>query len=109
VRQFGSFVEYSDDESFTAAADDLGRAAARETSKNLEGFTSVAMVASLLNDRPVPSAWQRYHAIMASLAIDDIELARAHQTALAEIDHPTDWFVALQARAKECNSASNSG
>lgn len=96
----GRFVEFGGAESFPAEADALGRAAAGETSKNLERFASIAKVAAYLNGISEPTAWQRFHAMMASLAVDDVEPARRHQASLAEVHHPTDWFAALQARAK---------
>ena len=96
----GSFAAFTDAESFSLAADALGKLAALETSKNLARFASVDTVAKYLTGRAATDPRQQYHAMMAFLAVNDLESARAQQATLASVDYSVAWYTALQAKAE---------
>ena len=100
-KRVGGFAEFTDPESFALAADQYSSRAAVEVVSLLHRFATLDRVAMHLRAEEDGNPWRHYHAMMASLANGELDLAQGQCETLSRIKHDVAWCLELKAKAAE--------
>lgn len=95
------FAEFTDPREFTRAAAEYASAAAAEVQSLQQRFSTVQRVAAHLQTKADGNPWHHFHAMMASLAIGNLDEALRQQRALSQIEHNVPWCNELKSNAAE--------
>lgn len=105
--RLGRYAEFVDESTFRSEVDALAQLAAAASLKNEHKFESLNTALTYLQAQAVGSQnhWDHYNALMASLALGEINAAARHLQSLCMLDASHKWCANLQSQAADIMSA----